>query len=170
MKPEAVNQRACRSSPSKAPVSICCMWSPRAETDRDGLTDRPVDEQVRTGAGDPLGQVALDDVDEQHPAAGAVVHAPPGSGQADLVAYDDVLAGPQPRLGDLDEHAPHPGGGPAATVALVVAQQLGQPSEVEAVGGIGSADRPAVGQRRRDLTDDLLGIGLEAGLVGAHDR
>jgi len=48
---------------------------------------------VGAGAGQPLGELARHDVHQQHPAAGAVVHAAPGLDLALPVPDHDVLAG-----------------------------------------------------------------------------
>ena len=156
-----------RSSSAKAPVSICCTSSPRAAPDLAGLADGPLDEYVGAGAADVVGQLAGHDVDEEHPAAGAVVHAAPGLDGAVGVADHDVLAGAQAVLGHLDQHVVDAGAGPAATLALVPAQQVGQPRDLEPVGRVRGVDLPAVGQLGREL-HELLRICLEPGLVGDH--
>ena len=97
-------------------------------TDLTGLADRPLDQQVRAGPTDLLGEPALDHVQEQHPAGGTVVHAPPRPDQPGVVADDDVLPGPQPVVGDLDQHVLLAGPGPAPPLLLVRAQQLGEPA------------------------------------------
>ena len=136
-----------------------------------GLPDRPVDEHGGAGVGDVVGEVALDDVDEEHPALGAVVDAAPGADLAVGVAHDDVLAGPQPVLGDLHEDVVHAGARPAAAVPLVGAQQLGQPGDVEPVGRIGGADLPALRQAGigAELGPDRQArVALESGVLGDH--
>jgi len=64
--------------------------------DLAGLAHRPLDQQVGAGSTGLLGQSPLDDVQEEHPAAGPVVDAAPGPRHARVVADHDVLAGPEP--------------------------------------------------------------------------
>ena len=170
-KPEPDSHACWRSSSWNAPVSICWTSSPRAAPTALRLADGPLDEDVGAAVGDVVGQVALDDVDEQHPALGAVVDAAPGADLAVGVADDDVLAHPQAVLGDLDEHVVDTGAGPAAAVPLVGAQQVGQPGDVEAVGGVGGADLPAGGQTGIGAElgpDHQAGVALEPGVLGDH--
>ena len=84
-------------------MSICWTSSPRAApTSRAWPTahSTSTSEQARP----TRRQVAVDDVEEQHPAAGPVVDAPPRPDLAVRVADHDVLPGPQAALGDLDQH------------------------------------------------------------------
>ena len=143
MKPDAASHRCWRSSSANAPVSICCEVSPRAApTSRAWPTahSTSTSEQARPMS---LRQVAGHDVHEEHPAAGPVVHAPPSLDLTVRVAHHDVLAGAQPVLGDLDQHVVDPGARPAAAVALVVAQQVGQPGDLEPVRRVGRARPPS---------------------------
>ena len=135
------------------------------------LSDRPVDEHGGAGVRDVVGEVPLDDVDEEHPSLGAVVDAAPGADLPVGVAHDDVLAGPQPVLGDLHEDVVHAGAGPAAAVPLVGPQQLGQPGDVEPVGRIGGADLPALRQAGIGAElgpDHQARVTLESGVLGDH--
>ncbi len=71
-------------------------------------------------------------------------------------------------LGDLDQHVVDAGRGPAAALALVGAQQMGQARDIEPVTGIGGPDGPA-GRQARDVAEHLLGVALEPVLVRDHD-
>ena len=77
---------------------------PPRPADLAGLAHGPLDQHGRAAVGDVVGQVALDDVHEEHPAHRPVVDAAPGPDVAVRVAHHDVLAHPQPLLGDLDQH------------------------------------------------------------------
>ena len=60
--------------------------------DRPGLGLGPLEQHVAAAIGQVLVDLAVDDVDEEHPALGAVVDAAPGPDPAVGVADDEVLA------------------------------------------------------------------------------
>ena len=149
-------------------MSICCTSSPRARADLAGLADRPLDQHVGAGSADVVGQVALDDVHEEHPALGPVVDAAPGPDVAVGVAQHDVLARPQPVLGHLDQYVVdrrrRPSRGRAAR-GRAAAGSAGR----RRTGRTGRApDRPPVG-KRRVVGSDLVGVALEPAVLGDHD-
>ena len=131
------------------------------------LPDRPLDQDVGARPADRLGQTALDDVAEEHPATGPVVDAPPGADQPGVVAHHDVLPGAQPVVGDLDEDVVLARPGPTAALALVGPQQVGQPAHLPEVVGVGRTDGPSRGQRP-ELLDELLGVRVETALLRDH--
>ena len=163
-----LSQPCCRSSSAKAPVSICCTSSPRAAPDGARLLLGPGEQQLRAGVGHAVGQLALDDVDEQHPALGPVVDAAPGPDLALGVAEHDVLAHPQPALGDLDQHVVDRGAGPAAPGALVGTQQLGEAGDDEPVGRVGLLDPPAVDEVL-GVREEPVGVAVEPVVLGDHE-
>ncbi len=116
---------------------------PSRRTHLTGLADRPLDEHVGARAADLGFEGAGHDVHEEHPAAGPVVNAAPGLDLAVRVAHHDVLAGAQAVLGDLDQHVVDAGAGPAPALALVGAQEVGQPGDLETVRRVGACRPPS---------------------------
>ena len=137
--------------------------------DRARLRLGPVEQHVAAAVGDPLVDLAVDDVDEEHPALGAVVDAAPGLDPAVGVAHDEVLAHGQAALGDLDQDLVLAGAGPAAAGPLVAAQQLGQPLDRRGVVTVGRPGRPAR-RESRVLGQRVGGVALEPVVLGDHER
>jgi hypothetical protein len=128
----------------------------------------PGEEDLRAAVGHVVGELALDDVDEEHPARRAVVDAAPGVDVAVRVADHDVLAHQQTALGDLHQDVVDRGAGPTAAVPLVGAEQVGEPGDVEPVSRVGGADRPPPRQAGH-LAQHLVGVALEPVVVGDHE-
>ncbi len=136
-------------------------------TDRPRLLLRPREQQRRAGVRHVAGQVALDDVHEQHPALGAVVDAAPGPDLAVGVAQHDVLAHPQAALGDLDQHVVDRGRGPAAAGPLVPAQQVGQSGDHDTVGRVGLLHPPVV-EQVLGVREEPVWVAVEPVVLGDH--
>ena len=94
----------------------------------------------------PSGRVAVDDVDVEHPAGRAVVHAPPAADLAVGVADHEVLAGAQSLLGDLDQHVVLGGSCPAPAGVLVGTQQLVSRATTDGSSGSGAAASQPAGR------------------------
>ena len=135
--------------------------------DRAGLRLGPLEQHVAAAVGQPLVDLAVDDVDEEHPALGPVVDAAPGLDPAVGIADDEVLARRQ--AGDLDEHVVLTGTGPAATGALVGAEQLGEPLDSGRVVPVGRLGGPALRQAGVGR-QQVGGVALEPVVVGDHGR
>ena len=156
-KPAASSQPCCRSSPAKAPVSICCVSRPRAAPTTRACSSAQSNSSFEQASAHGVSSVSLDHVDEHHPTGRPVVDAAPGADLALRVADHDVLAHPQPRLGDLDQHVVDRGAGPAAPGSLVGTQQVGQAGEDEPVAGVGRLDLPAV-EEVLGVREDAVGV------------
>ena len=164
----APRQPACwRSSSAKAPVSICWTSSPRARADLAGLRHGPLEQHVGAAVGDVVGQVALDDVHEQHPALGPVVDAAPGPDLAVGVAEHDVLPRPQPVLGDLDQdvvdRAPAQ---PRPCRSWARSSWVSRATSNRSDGSGVPTSQP--GGRWRVVREDLVGVALEPAVLGDH--
>ena len=77
-KPASASQRCWRSSPGERAGVDLLDVQPAGGADRAGLASAHSTQDVGAAVGDVVGQVALDDVDEEHPAHRAVVDAAPG--------------------------------------------------------------------------------------------
>jgi hypothetical protein len=121
------------------------LGQPPGCADRPCLRLGPVEQHLAAAVGDPLVDLAADDVDEEHPTLGAVVDAAPRLDRALGVAHDDVLARRRTTLRHLDQDLLLARARPAAAGALVVAQQLGQSLDRR---GIVTVRRPGHPARR----------------------
>ena len=137
--------------------------------DRPRLRIGPLEEHVAAVIRQPLVDLAVDDVDEEHPALRPVVDAAPRLDPAAGIADDEVLARRQSVVGHLDQHVVLTRAGPAAARALVGAEQLGQPPDGGRVGAVRRLGDPALGQTRI-LGQQVGGVALEPVVVGDHGR
>ena len=142
--------------------------------DRPRLRLGPVEQHLAAAVGDALVDLAADDVDEEHPALGAVVHAAPGLDPALGVAHDEVLAHRRAALRHLDPDLVLAGAGQPRP-PLVVAQQLGQSLDrrgVVTVGRLGTQPAGVPGPRaaRRGSLSNRLSSGITSGHCSVRVR